>query len=106
MVAAMADSISLERKRDNVSQIKVIWDDSFPQRIDSAFNASHERKRDGWKVTVACCSDLLVNHGHFFVAVEKMNLGESRVKTPQMAPGKVQGVGQFKVICFKNSEDQ
>lgn len=27
---AMADSISLEHKQDNISQIKVIWDDSFP----------------------------------------------------------------------------
>jgi hypothetical protein len=63
-------SISLEHKQDNISQIKVIWDDSFAQQIYITFNVSYEcneRKIGDWKVTVACYLDLLVNHGRFFM---------------------------------------
>ena len=61
VMVAMADSISLEHKQDNVSQIEVIWNDFFPKQIGITFNVSYERKIGGRKVTVACYLDLLVN---------------------------------------------
>ena len=65
-MVVMADSISLEHKQDDISQIEVIWDDFFPKQIDVTFDASHERKTGGRKVTVACYLDLLVNMVAFF----------------------------------------
>jgi hypothetical protein len=37
------------------------------QAAEKAADASHERNSGSWKVTVACCSDLLVDHGCFFM---------------------------------------
>jgi hypothetical protein len=37
------------------------------QAAEKAANASYERKAGSWKVTVACCSDLLVDHDGRFL---------------------------------------
>jgi hypothetical protein len=46
-LAATSGVMVLEHKQDDISQIKVIWDDFFSQQIVVTCNASKERKVGG-----------------------------------------------------------